>query len=224
MRSAALLVLLFASAAQGEVFLRVPRTAGGVLSGLGGDKVYETAVQVNGAAGTLEAYSFTGATAPEIAARAARQLGLPAPSPRPGGAVLTRAENGKVCKVLVLPSAGGRDQCVALAIEQREADASQSKACPPVWPEAVPAFDATPVFTAVSEKTHTTFLTAEMLAPPGASASAAVAALTQAGYGEATPKGASCRIFSSGRKQAVLFAEQADNGKTHVSLIVREGS
>ena len=224
MRRAARFVLFCAFSAQGEVFLRVPRTAGAVLSGLGGDKVYETAIQVNGAAGTLEAYAFAGTMAPELGARVAGQLGLPALVPRSGGTMLTMSRNGKVCKVLVLPSVGGRDQCVALVIEQREAEVSQAKAGRPAWPEGVPAFDATPVFTAVSEKTRTTFLTAETTAAPDAAASSAIAALTQAGYGEATPKGASCRIFSSGRRQAVLFAEQADNGKTNVSLIVREGS
>jgi hypothetical protein len=89
----------------------------------------------------------------------------------------------------------------------------------------MPAFAATPIFSAVCAVTRTAFVTAELEASPEAAVQEAANALLQSGWSDTGPSTPSFRIFASGRKTCLLLA--AHNGKTQrttISVLQREGS
>lgn len=191
-----------ACAVSAEVFWRVPRKTESLLNALGGVVVYSSNVAVNGKDGVLTAYSFSGLDAAEIEAR-------------------TRALDDASCRVFVIPSGEGRNACVALALTGAAAGGKM----PPDWPPAVPRFNATPLFSAVCKATGVSFVTAASSEPPEEAAASAGAALRSAGYAEASPPKASCKIFVSGQKTCLVFASgKASGRRTTVTVLVRAGS
>jgi len=206
-----------------EVFWRIPKRSDTVLEQMGGTRVYETAVRLNGAPGTLTAYAFEAApaqTAPDLA----RRLGLPVTTPA-GGSLLLHAEKGRLVLLLVLPAASGNDATLILAFSQTLRDAARVRQEPPEWPEDMPALNATPVFSAICEKTRSTFVTAETAASPESAVEEAAQALAGAGWTEAVPSGSTFKLFAEGRRQCVLFASSSpQTGSTTISLLQRMGS
>ncbi|MBP5227940.1 MAG: hypothetical protein J6336_11210 [Kiritimatiellae bacterium] len=210
-----------ALAAHAEFFWRMPRRPDTVLEQLGGVRVYETPVEINGAAGTLTAHAFTAQTANGLATQIARRLDLPSPSQTPGAAILTHADKTRLTKILVLPSPSGHDQCMTLCIASK----GPPPPAPAAWPASIPALDAEPTFTAVCAKTHSGFVTAETALGPEAALTDAAARLTRSGWREAFSAGAACKLFTSNQKQCIVFVSSGDGtGRTSVSLLCREGA
>jgi hypothetical protein len=205
------------------VFWRRPESAGTRLSALGGPRVYATDVQVNGAPGTLAAFSFD-APAPQLSAALARRLGGPQAAPSEA-AMLTHAGNGRLERYLVLPAPAAGGGCVVLAFDQPLRPAATARRKPAAWPEGLPALAAEPLFTAVCAKTRTAFVTAETAATPEEAAREAAQTLLGAGWSEIPPSTATFKLFVSGRKQCVLFAGPAPRSeRTAISLLQREGA
>ena len=212
-----------ALAARADVFWRLPKTAGTRLAALGGSRMYATDVQVNGAPGTLAAFAFD--TPPsQITATLARQIGASRAAPSEA-AMLTHAENGKLERYFVLPSPALGEGCVVLAFDQPLRDAAKAKQAPPDWPAGVPALAAEPLFTAVCAKTRATFVTAESSATPEGAVQDAAQTLRGAGWEEIPPSMPTFKLFTSGRKQCVVFASRAPQSeRTTISLLQREGA
>ena len=214
---------LLAFPLRGEVFWRLPKTSDAVLRQLGGERVYATGVQVNGAPGALTAYAF-GQSPSRVGAGLSRAFGLPPPAPF-GATFLAHAEKDRLRRLLVLPAASDSEACVVLAFDQPLRDAAPDRQSPPAWPEGVPALAATPLFTAVCALTRTAFVAAESSSSPEAAAQEAAQTLRAAGWAETAPSAAAFKLFVSGRKQCVLFAARApQSGRTTISLLQREGA
>lgn len=205
-----------------EVFWRIPKRSETVLEQMGGTRVYATEVRLNGTPGTLTAYAFDSApsqTGPALS----RQLGLPAAAGVP--LQLLHAEKGRLVRLWVLPSASGSDASLILSFSQSLRDAERARRELPAWPDDLPALNATPVFSAVCEQTHSTFVTAETSATPESAVREAAQALAGEGWAEAVPSGATFRLFSQGYKQCVLFASRDPQAaRTTISLLQRTGS
>ena len=215
--------LLLAFALRAEVFWRLPRQADTVLRQMEGSRVYTTDVLLNGEPGTLAAYAF-GAPAPRVSADLSRRLGLPAPTPA-GAAFFSHAEKDRLYRFFVLPSSAGNDTCVVLAFDQSIRAFARARQEPPAWPDGLPAFNATPLFSAVCALTRTSFVTADSPASPEAAADEAAQTLRGAGWAEALPSAATFKLFVSGRKQCALFASRnPQTGQTTISLLQREGA
>jgi hypothetical protein len=194
-----------------------------VLAGLGGARLYATDVEVNGSPGTLAAYAL-GLAPAAAGARLARALGLPAPA-APEAALLTDARDGRLRRLLVLPSPADAEACVVLAFDQPQSAAAEARRKPAAWPGGLPALAAEPLFTAVCAKTRAAFVTAETDASPEEAARDAAQTLLGAGWTEAPPATPTFKLFVSGRKQCVLFAQRAPRSeRTAISLLQREGA
>lgn len=206
-------------ALRGDVFWRLSKNSGNTLRQLGGTCMYTTDVQVNGAPGTLSAYTF-GLGPTTVSTRLARTLGL-----KPSAAFLTHTQGGRMQRMIVLPSPATPDACLVLAFDQTQANAAKARQKPAAWPSGVPALAATPLFTAVCAKTRATFVTAESDASPEAAVESAAQTLQGAGWTEAPPSIPGFKLFVSDRKQCVVFAHRAaQSGRTEISLLQREGS
>lgn len=207
-----------------EVFWRLPKTSDSVLRQTGGACLYTTGAQVNGTRGTLSAYAFTQPAA-SVGAALARRFGLEASPSVTGGACLTLAENGRLCRLFVLPAVSGNGTCAVLAFEQSLRQAAQTRHAAPDWPEGLPPLNATPTFSAVCEKTRTAFVTAETDAAPESALREAVRTLTGAGWCKAGPGTATFQLFADGAKQCVVLAKRSPKtGQTLISLLQREGA
>ena len=221
----AALAALTAAALSADVFWRMPSTADATLRALGGARVYATDVTVNGAPGSLAAYAF-GETPATLRTRLARQLNLPLPvGAGQGAALLTHVRNNSMQRLLVLPAAAGLGGCVVLAFEQKLRDAAAASREPPAWPDGLPALNATPRFTAFCAKTRTHFVTAASSDAPEDAARDAARALTDAGWTETPPGTPTFKLFVSGHKQCLLYANCANDSEgTLISLLQREGA
>lgn len=220
----AVAALLAPHALRADVFWRYPKSADAVLQAAGGTCVYTTEVQINGTPGALSAFAFQSG-ARDVAAGLARGLGLPAAAGTGAGCVLTHVERNRLRRLIVLPSAAGQEACLVLALDQSRADAARARTEAPAWPTGLPPLDATPLFSAVSAATRTTFVTAVSAADPADAVRDAAAALTAAGWGEAAPPAPTFRLFASGRKVCVVLASRdPPTGRTTLSVLHREGS
>lgn len=221
----AALAALTAAALSADVFWRMPSTADATLCALGGARVYATDVTVNGAPGSLAAYAF-GETPATLRTRLARQLNLPLPvGAGQGAALLTHVRNNSMQRLLVLPAAAGLGGCVVLAFEQKLRAAAAASREPPAWPDGLPALNAEPRFTAFCAKTRTRFVTAASSDAPEDAARDAARALTGAGWTETPPGTPTFKLFVSGHKQCLLYANRANDSEgTLISLLQREGA
>ena len=213
-------ILLTAGLSLAEFFWRFPASAFSVLKGMGGVRVYATAVEVNGHDGSLESYSFTGTTAPALARRLARQLGITAPV-SPGAAHLAATRNGKTSHFFILPAPGGEDQCAVLAFEQEAAPGAKA----PAWPDGVPALAAEPTFSAVCKKTRTVLVQARSPQSPEALLGEAADQLKRQGWMEVSPESSVCRLFTYGHKHCILLGDRKENAMdSTLTLLQREGT
>ncbi|MEI7901160.1 MAG: hypothetical protein WCK89_12985, partial [bacterium] len=164
--STSLYCLLFATVLHAEVFWRLPKTTEAALQQMGGVRVYTTAVQVNGAPGTLSAFALN-ATAPEVSASIARRLDLPPAAPF-GATLITHVEKDRLCRLFVLPAPASATACIVLAFDQSLRDFAHTQSEPKTWPDGLPALNATPLFSATCALTRTAFVTADTPAMPEA--------------------------------------------------------
>ena len=222
---AVLFGLLPAPHLHAEVFWRIPKTADTVLRQMGGTRVYASDVQLNGAPGALTAYAFAGPLT-SVGADLAGRLGLPRPSPF-ATTCMTHVEKDQLSQLYVLPSPAGQQACLVLSFKQTLSDFARSRERQALWPDGLPALNATPLFSAVCSATRTTFVTAETPAAPEAAVQEASQTLLAAGWAEATPAPASAtfKLFAAGKKQCVLLAvRHPQTGQTTISLLQREGA
>lgn len=210
-------------ATRADVFWRLPKAAGTRLTALGGSRMYATDVQVNGTPGTLAAFAFD--TPPsQVTAALARQFGA-SRAALGEAAMLTHAESGRLERYFVLPSPVIGGGCLVLAFDQPLRDAAKSRQAQPDWPAGVPVLAAEPLFTAVCVKTRATFVTAESSTTPEGAVQDATHTLLGAGWEEIPPSMPTFKIFTSGRKQCVVFASRAPRSeRTTISLLQREGA
>ena len=208
-----------------DVFWHIAKRADSVLQQLGGLCVYTTDAQLNGAAGTLSAYSFSD-SASQVRGGLTRALDLPSEAAL-GGALMTHVEKDRMRRLLVLPASASEAACVVLLFDQSLKDAARVKQNPPPWPSSLPAVAGTPLFSAVCAATGTSFGVAETDAEPQAAAQETAEALSRAGWLEVPPSAATSavRIFNSGKKISVLFASRRAPGeRTTISVLQREGA
>ena len=193
-------ILFFAASlalsASGAFFWKVSGSVERFLANLGGERMYASAVTVNGRDGELFVYTFPRGDADGLA----RALASDAP---PG------------TRCFLIP---GADSPLVLAVAGKAVGTGT-----PQWPDAIPPWPARPLFSAETRASNLSFLTAASDASPGEAALKAAAALSLAGYSEATPAGASCRLFVKGFTTALLFASGGPGG-TRVTVLVREGA
>lgn len=220
---ALLLALLLVPVARAEFFWRLPKTSETTLTQLGGTQLYTTEVSVNGAPGNLAAYLFE-APPTTISVRLARELGLPTPTAARRATWLTHRSGANFMRIIVLPTPATPDACVALALDQNLKQAARSREVSPPWPKNLPQLAAEPLFSAVCYKTRTTLVTARTTATPIAALQEATAVLRSANWQEASPGSATLKIFTAGKKQALLFAAANSDGATIITLLQREGT
>jgi hypothetical protein len=190
---------------------------------MGGVRVYASDVQVNGAPGTLSAFSLA-MTAAEAGATLARRLRLPPAAPF-GATLLTHVEKDRVRRLFVLPSPASEAACVVLSFDQSLRDFARTRNEPKTWPDGVPALNAVPLFSAACALTRTTFVTAETPSLPDAAVREATQVLRGAGWQEVPPASATFKILTSGRKQCVLLASRnPQSERTTISVLQREGA
>lgn len=215
--------LLLCQPLHSEVFWRLPKRADTALQQLGGTCVYSTGVQLNGAPGTLSAYSFS-LSSTEVRSSLSRTLGLP-PSTSFGGACLALTEKDRLHRFFILPAASGESACVVLAFDQAARDVAQALRDGPVWPEGLPAVvSGPPLFSAVCNQTRTAFAVAEAPSDPQTATLEASQALRRAGWSEQAASSSTFKIFSSERKICLLFSSrQPQTERTLISVLQREG-
>lgn len=222
----ALIVLgavLLAPWSSADVFWRKGANADAHLEELGGTRLYTTEIKINGYAGNLAVYGFTEAPT-TLGSRLARALGTNMPRPQ-AGALLTHVQNQRLQRYMLLPSVATPDGCMVLALEQGQEDARRARQKPTLWPAGMPALDAEPLFSASCAKTRVTFVTAQSMLAPEVALHDAVSTFAKAGWYVTPPEGKSMQLLTSGRKQCIVFAGTAANGKhTTISILQREGA
>ena len=219
-----LAVLIPLLSLQASIFRRYKGQIADTLNGMGGTRVYSTAVEVNGSPGTLSAYSFVGQTAGEVSDVLTTHLKLP-PVPQFSGGFLTHQENNRLQRVLVLPSGGGVNTCVVLLFDQALRDAQRSAGRPLAWPDGFAPFSGTPRFTAVCANTRTSFATAEVAGAPEDAAQEAASILRANGWSESPAATPTFRIFSERNRLCVVFASRnPQTGQTSISIVQRNGA
>ena len=219
-----LAVLIPLLSLQASFFRRYKGQIVDTLNGMGGTRVYSTAVEVNGSPGTLSAYSFVGQTATDVSAALTSLLKLP-PVPRFSGSFLTHQENNRVQRVLVLPSGGGINACTVLLFDQTLRDAQQSADRPLTWPEGFAPFAGMPRFTAVCANTRTSFATAEVAGTPEDAVQDAASVLRANGWSESPAATPTFRLFSERNRLCAVFASRnPQTGQTAISIVQRNGA
>ncbi|MFA7173139.1 MAG: hypothetical protein WC340_06950 [Kiritimatiellia bacterium] len=218
---ALLLILPLTLAA--EVFFRMPRRATTLLRNLGGGMVYESAVEINGRAGSLTTFAFNESS--EIISRQiAARLNLP--SPGAGSALIVDTSGKTLSRYFILPAPNLGNACLVTSIEQRAGVFRNRAGLAPPWPAGIPVFNATPEFTARCDKTRCTFLSASSLCgSPEQAVEEAASALTQAGWEATVPTTPTFRIFTKQNQQCVVFStESPRSGQVTINLLQRAGS
>lgn len=219
----ALLLPLFLSA---DVFWRFKKSYSRVLQDLGGAQVYSTPVQVNGTAGTLNAYSFEDKSSSEIGSQLKRRLSLAKDPALSASSMITTQEDGRVQRFLVIPAANGAASSVVLMFEQSLQEAKKRSADEPLaWPEGLSMLPGVPRFTATSAATRTAFVTAETAQEPEAAMTAVESALSGNGWQSVPVATATFKLFVRGSKTCVAFAMRpAGAAQTTLSVMQRDGS
>jgi hypothetical protein len=216
-------LLLLAGLLQADFFMRIPRSAEALLRELGGSRIYESEVAVNGGEGRLSSFVFT-ETADVVGARLARRLKLPQPGA--GSSIMLSVSGRSLARYFILSAPGMQHSSLVTVLEQDAVAAGRSKQGHPPWPSSIPAMNATARFTAVCAHTRTTFLSASSTAgSPAAALGQAVSALSGAGWQTCPPSTPEFAILARGRGQCVVFAHtHAESGEITINILQREGS
>lgn len=220
---ALLLLLLLPLTLAADIFFRTPRRAATLLRNLGGAMVYESAVEINGRAGSLTTFTFN-ETSDIISHRIAAQLKLPPQAAH--SALIVDASGKSLCRYFVLTAPQLGNSCLVTTLEQSSGVFKNNANLPPPWPDGIPVLNATADFTAISEKTRCTFLSAiSLCGTPEQAAEEASDALTQAGWQATVPATPTFRVFTKQNQQCVVFATENPNSQQiTINLLQREGS
>lgn len=184
---AALLASVVARPARGAVFLRRPRSCSAAMEALGGVRLEESAVEVNGATGVLRVYAFERAAA-ALAADADRELrAAGGDAPGDGSFCIDWARrtgrNNAADTLLVVPCGAERSaQCLAFVLE---ADAPGTPRWP--WSDLTPPADAQPAFAARIGRGRAGFVSGVCGLSPAAAGAAWRDVLDAAGWTTASP-------------------------------------
>ena len=218
-----LILVLPLLSANAEVFLRFARGPDSILSNLGGSKVYQSKVQINGSKGELSSYIFN-LRSDVTANRLAKKLKLP--KPKAGAAIMLDATKKSLTRYFIIQAPGLQDSTLVTALEQKSSIFRRPPSGSPPWPDEIPVLNASARFTARCDKTRTTFLCAvSHSSTPEQAVTEASALLAGEGWAEMLPTTPTFRIFSQGVKQRVVFADE--NSATHevnINILQRDGA
>ena len=187
---------LLAFSASGAFFWRFSGSAEKFLSRLGGERMYSSPVTVNGNDGELLVYTFPAGDADDLA----KALAANPPSET---------------RCFLIPTT---TTPLVLAVTGKAVTQGT-----PQWPSAIPPFAARPLFSAETRASNLSFLTAASDMGVAETSRQAETALSLAGFSEASPPGASCRIFVNGLATALLFVSPAADG-SRVTVLIRKGA
>jgi len=209
-----------------DVFWRYKKNHSSLLQELGGMQVYSTAVQVNGRPGLLAAYAFDDKSATEIGAQLRGRLSIAQDVPPSVGTMMTSKENGRVQRLLVIPSGYGTSSSLVMAFEQaQQGSDTRSDVEPLVWPDGLAMLPGVPRFTAVCEATRTSFVTAETNQEPEEAIKSVEVALRDSGWKAVPVSLATFKLFVRGAKTCLAFASRpAGAEQTTIGVLQREGS
>lgn len=225
-RASILLALLIPFCLSAELFWRFKKSSSRVLQDLGGTRVYSTPVQVNGAPGTLNAYTFEDLSSSEVGHQLKRRLSLAKGVGSSGASMITAQEGGRLQRFLVIPAASGASSSVVLMFEQSLQEAKKRSADAPLaWPEGLSMLPGVPRFTASCTATRASFVTAETAHEPEAAMAAVATALSGNGWQPLPVATATFQLFVRGSKTCVAFAMRpAGAVQTTISVLQRDGS
>ncbi len=198
----------FAALAPAAVFMKLGRTPlEARAEALGGKKVYESAVEVNGAGGRLQCFGFE--SRPENLAA----LGLPSGG---SGALATREEGGERITALFVPHGEGG---VLTVFRRPKADAAAQ------WPGALPRIEGiTPTFSAVCRENDSVLGIGTVETDEFSALGRAGDALRAAGWRGLPPETGLMRWFYRDGRVCLVFARQADEtGKVRLALLTGRG-
>jgi len=217
------LILMIPLALAADVFLRIPRQGTMLLENIGGSMVYQSPVKINGRAGSLSTFVFND-TSDIISHRVARKLKLPAPAAQ--STIILDATGGNLCRYFIMKAPDLENACLVTTIEQRAGVFKGTASQIPPWPDNIPVLNATIGFSAVCDKTGTTFLSASShCQSPQQAADEAAQALSQTGWDATLPDTPDFRMFTKGRQQCIVFAtENPDSREITINILQREGS
>lgn len=214
--------MLFAALpVQASFFMRLRGSDSRQLQILGGRTIYRSGAIVNGRAAELRVLGFDFPVA-DVADEVRRLWQLPA-VPRHMGAWITRAQNGRLSHLLLLPGADGGSSSAWL-IEQREA-AGRAAGEPPPPPGANPCPGAEVRFWAVNERTRSLLVIGETSATPAAAREAATAALALEGWTPMLPAAAGgLAILARDGRAALVFATRQEDAAVTRIAVLRQGA
>ncbi|MDA3926628.1 MAG: hypothetical protein PF904_18230 [Kiritimatiellae bacterium] len=217
------LILLIPLTLAAEIFLRIPRQASTVLQNLGGSRVYQSPVKINGRAGSLTTFAFN-ESSDIISHRVARKLKLPPPSSQ--STIILDTSGKSLSRYFIFKAPDLGNTCLVTALEQDARVFRSADNSPTPWPNNIPVLNATAAFSALCEKTGTTFLNADShSSTPQQATDEAADALTQTGWKPALPTTPEFRIFTKGRQQCIVFSTQKpDSHQITINILQREGS
>jgi hypothetical protein len=221
-----LLMLLIPLCLSADIFWRFKKSSSRVLQELGGVSVYSTAVQVNGAPGTLSAFAFNDISSIEMSRHLKQRLTVSKDAGLTESAMLTTQEEGRLQRFLVIPSARGASSSVVLLFEQslQELKKRNSKEALE-WPEGLSGLPGTPRFTAACASTRTTFVNAETTQEPEAVICSVETALSGGGWTVLPISTPTFKLFVSGTKTCLAFASRpAGAAQTTLSVMQRDGT
>ena len=213
-----------ATEARASVFMRLGRGAQ-ALEQLGGAPLHNADVRINGQPGKLSVYGFD--VAPETLTPDLRKaLSMPEITGA-GGRMAIHIENGQATSLLLLPGADPRSSVVFL-IEQSEEARKRSLAAPAEWPGGIVCPDATLLFSAENEKTHTALAVAGTTATPEAAVGRLDATLAGGGWTRMPPFRAApgMTVYANGNRVCVVSATAAveGTGGTRLTILQRLGT
>ncbi len=209
-----------------DVFWRFKKNHSGLLQELGGTQVYATDVQVNGAPGTLTAYAFQDKSATEIGKQLRHRLAITKDVAPSVGTMITTQENGRLQRLLVIPSGYGTSASIVMMFEQSLEDAKKRSAGEPLaWPEGLSTLPGVPRFTAFCASTRTAFVAAETINEPEEAMKSVNIALRENGWSAMPVASATFKLFVRGTKTCVAFATRPVGAEqTTISVLQREGA
>ena len=209
-----------------DVFWRFKKNHSRLLQELGGTQVYSTAVNVNGEPGTLCTYAFEDKSATEIGAQLRKRLSITKEVMPSVGTMITSQENGRVQRLLVIPSGYETSSSIVMLFEQSLSEAKKRPVEDSLaWPEGLTTLPGVPRFTAFCSATRTSFVTAETAHEPEEAMKSVDVAMRDSGWRAIPVASPTFKMFVRGPATCIAFATHpAGAAQTTLSVMQREGS
>jgi|GEM_PF-1092907 len=209
-----------------DLFWRFKKNHSRLLQELGGTQVYSTAVHVNGEPGMLYTYAFEGTSATDIGAQLRHRLSIAKDVAPSVGTMITSQENGRVQRLIVIPSGYGTSASIVMLFEQSLQEAKKRSDDEPLaWPEGLSTLPGVPRFTAFCSSTRTSFVTAETVHEPEDAMKSVDVALRDIGWSLIPVASPTFKVFVRGTKTCIAFATRpAGAAQTTLSVMQREGA